>query len=118
MKRPLRHLVGTTLAAPLFPLRRGAYWLYDLQNRERTRLYAEMTHVRGLIPLLMKQRNGNRWSAEDRHLLKAQLGKLLSLSPYLVLFLAPGGFFALPVLAWWLDRRRRRRLDGQQPAAN
>jgi hypothetical protein len=24
----------------------------------------------------------------------------------MVLFVAPGGFFVLPLLAWWLDKRR------------
>ncbi len=64
--------------------------------------------MRGLIPLLMKQRNGYRWTDLDRKRIKVQLRKLVELSPYLVLFVAPGGLLVLPVLIWWLDRRQIR----------
>jgi hypothetical protein len=30
------------------------------------------------------------------------------------MLLLPGGFFALPLMAWWLDRRRERR-DPAEP---
>jgi hypothetical protein len=70
--------------------------------------------MRGLLPLLMKQRNGYRWSAADRRAIREHLQALGSLSPYLILFLAPGGIFALPVLAWWLDRRRLKRAADRQ----
>lgn len=82
-----------------------------MQHRERLRLRSEMSQIRGLMPLLMKQRNGYRWTETDRRRIKAQLRKLAALSPYLILFLAPGGFLALPLLAWWLDRRRQKRTD-------
>lgn len=94
---------------PLLPLRKGLGRVWALQNRERLRLSSEMSHVRGLMPLLMKQRNGYRWSDADRKKIRMQLRRLASLSPYLVLFVSPGGFLALPVLAWWLDRRRIKR---------
>lgn len=81
-----------------------------VQNRERIRLVAEMAQTRGLLPLLMKQRNGYRWTAADRLEIRAQLRRLLALSPYLIVFLLPGGLLMLPVLAWWLDRRRQRRI--------
>lgn len=85
-------------------------WLHkagELQNRERIRLLSEMSEARGLVPLLMKQRNGYRWSEQDKLRINAHFRRLAALSPYLVVFVAPGGFFALPVLAWWLDRRRQ-----------
>ncbi|MDO9371834.1 MAG: hypothetical protein Q7U07_04495 [Gammaproteobacteria bacterium] len=69
-----------------------------------------MAQTRGLLPLLMKQRNGYRWTAADRLEIRAQLRRLLALSPYLIVFLLPGGLLMLPVLAWWLDRRRQRRI--------
>ena len=69
-----------------------------------------MSHMRGLMPLLMKQRNGYRWTEADRLEIRAQLRRLLSLSPYLIVFLLPGGLLMLPVLAWWLDRRRQQRI--------
>ena len=79
------------------------------QNRERQQLLVEMVKVRGLMPLLMKSRNGERWSASERAVLHGQLRALAHLSPYLVLIALPGSFVALPVLAWWLDRRRQNR---------
>lgn len=88
---------------------RSVRGLWALQNRERERLRHEMSQARGLMQLLMKQRNGYRWSVEDKRNIRLHLRKLASLSPYLVLFLAPGGLLALPVLAWWLDRRRQKR---------
>lgn len=80
----------------------------NLTQREKQRLLAEMQQTRGVMPILMKPRNGQRWSSEDRRLLRDQLGRLSRLSPYLVLVVMPGGFFMLPVFAWWLDRRRTR----------
>jgi hypothetical protein len=79
------------------------------QNRERKELLSEMVKVRGLMPLLMKSRNGERWTTSERSALKGQLRALAHLSPYLVVMVLPGSFVALPVLAWWLDRRRQNR---------
>ncbi len=90
--------------------------LWKLQHRERMRLWAEISEMRGLMPLLMKQRNGYRWSESDRHELRMQLRRLASLSPYMALFIAPGGLVVLPLLAWWLDRRRQKRLAPERPS--
>ena len=76
-----------------------------MQTRERLRLWQEMQEMRGLLPLLMKPRNGACWTEVDRRRIRVHLRKLVELSPYMVLFVAPGGFFMLPVLVWWLDRR-------------
>jgi hypothetical protein len=65
--------------------------------------------AKGLMPLLMKQRNGSRWSAEERRELLDRLNALSQISPYLVAMAVPGSMLMLPVLAWWLDRRRGRR---------
>ncbi len=99
----------TAVKKPLQLTHRSVRQLWALQNRERERLRSEMAQMRGLMQLLMKQRNGYRWTEADRRKIRAQLRQLASLSPYMVLFVSPGGFFALPVLAWWLDRRRQRR---------
>ena len=82
---------------------------YDAVERERRHMLAEMSQVRGLMPLLMKPRNKMEWSHEDKAELRAHLKRLSHLSPYLVVIVMPGGFAMLPVLAWWLDRRRQRR---------
>ena len=88
--------------------------MQDLTTREKRRLVSEMSQVRGLMPLLMKPRNNEKWSREDKHLLSQHLKRLSALSPYLVILVMPGGFFVLPALAWWLDRRR---LRDRAPAA-
>lgn len=79
-----------------------------LTQREKQRLLAEMQQTRGLVPILMKPRNGQRWTLEERAELRGHLARLSRLSPYLVIVIMPGGFFMLPMVAWWLDRRRNR----------
>ena len=81
----------------------GAY-----STREKEHLQREILQVRGLMPLLMKPRNGQRWTVEDKAELVMHLKRLSNLSPYLVLVVMPGGFLILPLLALWLDRRRTR----------
>ena len=81
----------------------------DLTVREKQALMAEVLQVRGLMPLLMKPRNKQRWTAEDKAELKIHIQRLSRISPYLVVLVMPGGFFMLPALAWWLDRRRSRK---------
>ena len=80
----------------------------DLSVREQQRLLSEFSQVRGLMPLLMKPRNKEKWTREDKAQLAAHLKRISSLSPYLVVLMMPGGLLALPALAWWLDRRRLR----------
>jgi hypothetical protein len=106
--KPFGHLL-TVLALPALALWHGLSWLNALQHRERTRLIGELSQTRGLMQLLMKQRNGYRWSAEDRRIIRTHLKTILGLSPYVVLLVAPGGLVALPFMAWWLDRRKGQR---------
>lgn len=102
-------------AAPLPPFSREARRqrmrdrLLEAQTRERDLVLAEFVKVRGLMPLLMKHRNGGNWTRGERAELQAQLRALAHLSPYLIILALPGSFALLPVLAWWLDRRRHRR---------
>lgn len=102
---------AATTAAPFKPLTGTISLLRTLSalgTREKQFLLSEVVQVKGLMPLLMKQRNRQRWTAEDKLELMAHLKRLSRLSPYLVIVVMPGGFFMLPVLAWWLDRRRGR----------
>jgi hypothetical protein len=85
----------------------------DLTEREKKHLLREILQVRGLMPLLMKPRNKQRWTPEDKAELRAHLKRLSDISPYLLVLALPGSFLMLPALAWWLDRRRHR----QPPAA-
>ena len=84
--------------------------LYMVAKRERKYLVTELSQVRGLMPLLMKPRNKQNWSAEDRLELGIHMRRLQRMSPYIAVMVLPGGFAMLPALAWWLDRRR-----GQRP---
>ena len=89
--------------------------LRNLTAREKQHLIREIVQVRGLMPLLMKPRNKQRWSADDKAQLVQHLRRLSKISPYLVVLVMPGGFFVLPALAWWLDRRRNRIRSGTPP---
>lgn len=84
---------------------------YRVAERERKYLVTELSQVRGLMPLLMKPRNKQKWSSEDRRELAVHMRRIQRISPYIAVIILPGGFAMLPALAWWLDRRR-----GQRPA--
>jgi hypothetical protein len=79
------------------------------QRRQAREFVADMVRVRGLMPLLMKHRNGGHWSAAEKAELLAQLRVLSRVSPYLLFLLLPGSALLLPAYAWWLDRRRKPR---------
>ena len=83
--------------------------VFAFADRERKYVLDEMAQVKGLMPLLMKRRNRERWTADDLADIRAKLNRLGGLSWYLAVLLLPGGFLALPAVAWWLDRRRERR---------
>lgn len=74
-------------------------------------MLADLLRVRGLMPLLMKHRNGGTWTREEKAELLAQLRLLSRLSPYLLFLLMPGSALLLPIYAWWLDHRQRPRTD-------
>lgn len=90
--------------------------LLEAQQRERQQITTELVKVKGLMPLLMKRRNGGRWTPMEREELQQQMQAVAHLSPYLVVLVMPGSFVIMPVLAWWLDRRRLNR--GERMAAN
>jgi hypothetical protein len=92
----------------LAPVKRA----FELAERERKFLLAEMSQVSGLMPILMRRRNKQQWTPEELAEIRAHLTRLSKLSPYLVIIVMPGGFAVLPVLAWWLDRRRNRHRAG------
>jgi hypothetical protein len=87
-----------------------AFRPFELAARERRHLLSEMAQIRGLVPLLMKRRNHLCWSVAERAELRAHMRRLSAMSPYLMCFVMPGGLALLPALAWWLDRRRQRRV--------
>lgn len=90
-----------------------AWWrqIVSSQQREASRILGELMATRGVMPLLMKARNGESWSAAEKAQLLAHLRRMAKLSPYLIALLLPGSVLLLPVYAWWLDRRRLKRGD-------
>jgi len=83
--------------------------LLSSQRREAQRILAEVMATRGMMPLLMKVRNGGQWTPGERQELIEHLRRVAHLSPYLIVLLLPGSILILPAYAWWLDRRRIRR---------
>jgi hypothetical protein len=78
---------------------------------------AEISHVQGFMQLLMKSRNGKPWSAEDKSAILFHLGHFAKSLPVLAIFSLPGGSLLLPLLAWFLDRRRNGNSLSHTPAA-
>lgn len=85
------------------------YRFVSAQKREARHVVAELLALRGLMPLLMKARNGGQWNGGERAELLSQLRRLSRVSPYLLFLLLPGSALLLPAYAWWLDRRRGKR---------
>jgi hypothetical protein len=79
-----------------------------MQQRQRQYIRDEIIQARGLLPLLLKHRNGEPWTKDERILLLCELRAVSNLSPYLFPLVMPGGVFLLPLLAWWLDHRDQR----------
>lgn len=79
------------------------------QRAQAKSLLSDLLRIRGLMPLLMKHRNGGVWTAQEKAELLMQLRVLSRVSPYLLFLLLPGSALLLPAYAWWLDRRRKPR---------
>jgi hypothetical protein len=80
-----------------------------LQEREKLRIREEIAQIPGLMALLMKPRNGLKWTRTERAKLRTQLRHLSRLSIYLALATLPFTSLTLPLVAWWLDRRQQKR---------
>lgn len=90
-------------------LQRGWSSLRKMNNVHHAHIRDELNQARGLIPLLMKRRNGGQWTADERVTLLRDLRALSNLSPYLIPIIMPGGIFMLPLIAYWMDQRRHDR---------
>ena len=86
------------------------------QKRYANAVVSDLVRMRGLMPLLMKSRNGGAWTAAEKAELLDQLRRLSRVSPILLLLLLPGSALLLPAYAWWLDRRDRPRAERVPPA--
>jgi hypothetical protein len=87
----------------------------EIMDRERKYVLGEVAQITGLMPLLMKPRNKQKWTPEDKRQLVTHLRRLYMVSPYLAVMVMPGSFIVLPALAWWLDRRRQNNLRKDLP---
>ena len=75
-----------------------------LQNRQF--ILAEVLAVKGLMQLLMKNRNtGEKWTRDEKKEIKHHLRSISKIIPVIIIFLLPGGSLLLPILAAVLDRR-------------
>ena len=80
-----------------------------IKNREF--ILTEVLAVKGLMYLLMKNRNtGEKWTGEEKTEIKNHLRNISKVIPVIIVFLLPGGTLFLPFLAEVLDRRKKRRL--------
>ena len=80
-----------------------------IKNREF--ILTEVLAVKGLMYLLMKNRNtGEKWTKEEKREIKNHLRNISKVIPVIIVFLLPGGTLLLPFLAEVLDRRENRRL--------
>ena len=77
--------------------------------REKKFLEDELARTQTLMPLLMKPRNGAKWTKDEKRELVDHLKRIGGMGRYVALLLLPGGLALLPLLAWWLDRRRDKR---------
>ncbi len=96
-------------------------WLGALlasSTREKLRLRSELARMRGALPLLMKPRNGQPWTTQERRELRQLLRAASAVSPYLVVLALPGSVLMLPLLAWRLDVRRARRAQQDRPSTD
>lgn len=80
--------------------------LRDGHEEVKKSLMLEIIQVKGIVPLLMKRKNDQRWSPSDREELRRYLRRLSRLSPYFFFLVIPGSFLFLPFFVWWLRRRR------------
>ncbi|MDH4100353.1 MAG: hypothetical protein OEV28_07230 [Nitrospirota bacterium] len=84
----------------------------ELYSSSKKMVLQEVLSVQGLMQILMKRRNTDEdWTPEERAEIRGHLRSLSRAVPVLMLFSLPGGSLLLPVLALYLDRRRK----GQRP---
>ena len=77
--------------------------------RSKALMVAEIASVKGMLELLFKRRNGAAWTHDEKAALRAHLASLGRRAPLLGVVALPGGTLLLPLIAYWLDRRKARR---------
>ena len=93
-----------------------ARFLRRLIQKNRAFLLAQVLEVKGLMQLLMKNRNtGEQWTQEELRRIRAHLRGISKMVPVILVFLLPGGALLLPLLAEVLDRRKQARPTPANP---
>jgi hypothetical protein len=93
-----------------------ARFLKRLIQRHRAFILAQVLDVKGLMQLLMKNRNtGEKWTPEELRQIRSHLKGISRLVPVILIFLLPGGALLLPLLAEVLDRRKQTRPGPARP---
>jgi len=93
-------------------MKKAPVWFCSMlasSSREKRRMGDELARIRGAWPLLMKQRNGGKWTPEEKAQLASMVRSASAVSPYVFIWALPGSVVLLPLLAWYLDRRRKKR---------
>jgi cob(I)alamin adenosyltransferase len=84
-----------------------ANYLRRLIMTNKEFILEEVLAVKGLMQLLMKQRNMNQeWTKEEIKEIRKHLKNISKVAPALLIFLLPGGSLLLPLFAEILDRRK------------
>ena len=93
-----------------------ARYLKRLIGKNREFILAEVLAVKGLMQLLMKNRNTDEpWTREEIREIRTHLKEISKMVPVIVIFLLPGGALLLPILAEVLDRRKTKRPRPSEP---
>jgi hypothetical protein len=83
-------------------------FLMKLIGKNKDFILSQVLAVKGLMRLLMKNRNtGEKWTRDEIVEIRAHLRHIAMLVPALIIFLLPGGSLLLPLLAEVLDRRKK-----------
>ena len=74
--------------------------------------------AKGFMQLLFKHRNtGEKWTREEKKLIKQHLKTMAFAIPALIVFLPPGGSIFLPILVDIMDRRKTSRRQNKEDMA-
>lgn len=107
---------GRSGAAYGVPCIMVAGFLKGLIQKNRGFILARVLEVKGLMQLLMKNRNtGEKWTPEELTQIRGHLKGIARLVPVILVFLLPGGALLLPLLAEVLDRRKQIRPTPANP---
>lgn len=87
--------------------------------KNKNLLLHEAEKISGFMAILMKTKNTReRWTVEEKRILRAHLCRLSWYIPALIIFALPFGSLLFPVLAEFLDRRKNRQNRTPHPTGS